>query len=126
MIEERLLASEVRFLKAQRLAKVGSWERQIDADSIYWSDENSRIAGLQKGSQPNFSSFLKCVHPKDREKILETDRKIRLTQGPLEWGAASSGPTAKCGLCIQLSKPLEMIKAHRFVLRGQLRTLPSR
>ena len=84
LIEERLRASEVRFMKAQRLAKVGSWERHIDADSIYWSDENSRIFGLPNDAQPNFPSFLKCVHPKDREKILEADRKVRLTQGPLE------------------------------------------
>ena len=84
LIEEQLRASEVQLKDAQRLAKVGSWERHIDADSIYWSDENSRIFGLPNDAQPNFPSFLKCVHPKDREKILEADRQVRLTHGPLE------------------------------------------
>jgi two-component system, cell cycle sensor histidine kinase and response regulator CckA len=83
LIEERLRASEARLKEAQRLAKVGSWERHIDADIIYWSDEISRILGVP--SLPsNFPDFLKYVYPKDREKIVEVDRKVRSTTVPVE------------------------------------------
>jgi PAS domain S-box-containing protein len=82
-IEEQLRASEARLKEAQRLAKVGSWERHIDADIIYWSDEISRILGVP--SLPsNFPDFLKCVHPRDREKIVEADGKVRSTMAPVE------------------------------------------
>ena len=70
-------------MDAQRLAKVGSWERHIDADIIYWSDEISRILGVPNPPS-NFPDFLKCVHPKDRERIVEADRKVRSTTAPVE------------------------------------------
>jgi PAS domain S-box-containing protein len=75
--EERLRASEARLIEAQHLAKVGSWERHIDGDTIHWSDEMLRILGLSDSAPSNLSAFLGCVHPKDREKILEVDAKVR-------------------------------------------------
>jgi two-component system, cell cycle sensor histidine kinase and response regulator CckA len=79
LIEERLRASEARLKDAQRLTKVGSWERHLEADRIYWSEEMLRILGLPDGSLSSFSEFLNSVHPNDREKVLEVDRKIRST-----------------------------------------------
>lgn len=82
--EERLRASEVQLKEAQRLAKVGSWERHIEADRIYWSEESSRILGVPSDAPSSFADFLKTVHPKDREKILETDRKLGSINAPVE------------------------------------------
>jgi PAS domain S-box-containing protein len=50
LIEERLRASEARLTDAQRLAKVGSWERYVETDRIYWSEEMFRILGVTEGS----------------------------------------------------------------------------
>jgi PAS domain S-box-containing protein len=83
-IAERLQASEVQLTEAQRLAKIGSFEVHIDSDRIYWSDEISRIFGVTKGGPSDFSSFQKCVHPKDLEKVLESHRKVRSVRGPVE------------------------------------------
>ena len=58
LTEERLRASEARLMDAQRLAKVGSWERDTGADRIYWSDEVLRILGKPNGPSSNFSAFL--------------------------------------------------------------------
>jgi PAS domain S-box-containing protein len=82
--EERLRASEARLIEAQHLAKVGSWERHIDDDTIHWSDEMLRILGLPDSAPSNLSAFLSCVHPKDREKILEVDAKVRSDIAPVE------------------------------------------
>jgi two-component system cell cycle sensor histidine kinase/response regulator CckA len=84
VIEERLRASEARLKDTQRLAKVGSWERHIDADRIYWSEEASKIFGGADSAPSSFIDFLKCVHAKDREKILEAGRKVRLTGAPVD------------------------------------------
>jgi PAS domain S-box-containing protein len=84
LIEERLRTNEARLKDAQRLAKVGSWERHLEADSIQWSEEMIRIFGLPNGAPSNFQSFLDRVHPKDRERILETDRKNRSSLEPVE------------------------------------------
>jgi two-component system cell cycle sensor histidine kinase/response regulator CckA len=82
LIEERLRASEVQLTDAQRLAKVGSWERRIDTAISRWSDENRRILGVSNDAPANFSTFINCVHPKDREKVLEVDRQVRTNGGP--------------------------------------------
>ena len=84
LIEERLRASEARLMEAQHLAKVGSWERHIKSDTIHWSEEIFRILGLPNDAPANFPAFVDCVHPKDREKILEIDDKVRSTIAPVE------------------------------------------
>ena len=76
LVEEQLRANEVRLKDAQRLAKVGSWERRIADNSIYWSDEMLQILGLPNDPPVDVPSFLNHVHPQDREKIMEADRKI--------------------------------------------------
>ena len=82
--EERLRTSERQLSEAQRLAKVGSWERPINAEGIpYWSEEMLRIVGLPKGSSEDFETFMSYVHPGDREKVLEGVRQIQLTAGPI-------------------------------------------
>ena len=82
--EQRLRASEIQLKDAQRLAKVGSWERRIDIAISLWSDENRRILGVSNDAPANFSTFINCVHPKDREKVLEVEREVRTTGGARE------------------------------------------
>ena len=83
-MEERLRASEARFAEAQRLARVGSWERDVEGDRIQWSGEMFRIFGLPKEMPPNSAAFLSYVHPRDRETIVEADREILSRNGPVE------------------------------------------
>jgi len=83
LIEERLRASEAQFKDAQRLAKVGSWERHIEIDRIDMSDEMLRILGLPKDATVSFQNCFNRVHPKDRESILEASRKASLTSAPV-------------------------------------------
>jgi PAS domain S-box-containing protein len=83
LMQERLRASEARLMEAQNLAKVGSWERHIQSDKIYWSDEIFRILGLTN-TPANFPTFLSCVHPKDRDKILASNERVRSSSAPVE------------------------------------------
>jgi two-component system, cell cycle sensor histidine kinase and response regulator CckA len=83
-MEERLRASEARFADAQRLAKVGSWERDLETERIQWSGEMYRIFGLPKETPPNYAAVVGYIHPKDRAKTAEADRKIRSSNGPVD------------------------------------------
>jgi PAS domain S-box-containing protein len=82
--EERLRGSETRLKYAQRLARIGSWERDIESGHAYWSDEMFRIYGLRDNAAPTFSAFLNLVHPEDRPKLLEAHRKAGLSHAPVE------------------------------------------
>jgi PAS domain S-box-containing protein len=82
LAQDRLRTSERRLIEAQRLAKVGSWERYFEGDAIYCSDEMFRIFGLPIGTPLHFQAFLSCVHPKDQRKIMEANRKARSSRAP--------------------------------------------
>ena len=47
--EMALRESETRYALAQRAAGVGTWEWNIDAHTIYWSEDVESLFGLQKG-----------------------------------------------------------------------------
>ena len=81
--EERLRASERQLRDAQRLAKVGSWIKEIGTEEVYWSDEIIRILGLPDDTQPDFGTFMSLVHPKDRGKIIEDEQRTVSGAAPL-------------------------------------------
>ncbi|GEM_PF-1651878 len=65
---------------AQRLARLGGWEWDIQADTAVWSEETCRIFGVDpKGPAPDFEGFLAFVHPDDRDlvsgKVMEAVRE---------------------------------------------------
>jgi PAS domain S-box-containing protein len=63
--------TDARLAEAQRIARVGSWEWRVGSDSVWWSDEQYRILGFERGRVvPSFRTFLDRVHPADRDKLL--------------------------------------------------------
>jgi PAS domain S-box-containing protein len=65
-----LRASEARLLEAQTIAHLGSWEWEVESDSLWWSDELYRIYGLDRRTfQASYDGFLERVHPEDRERV---------------------------------------------------------
>ena len=64
---EGLRRSEVKLEEAQRVAHVGYWERDLDADRITWSDETYRIFGLTPGEGTiTLAGMREQIHPGDR------------------------------------------------------------
>jgi PAS domain S-box-containing protein len=77
-----LKKSETQLKQAQALARLGSWELELPANRLYWSDETWRILGLTPRNEPaDYQRFLERVHPEDREGV---DRAYRdsLREGP--------------------------------------------
>jgi len=67
--EEQLQRSGRLLLAAQRMAHLGSWEWDIPANRVAWSDELYRIYGLAPGSfDATYEAYLQRVHPEDRGK----------------------------------------------------------
>jgi PAS domain S-box-containing protein len=58
-----------RLLEAQRVAHIGSWEWDVTANSIWWSDEMYRVYGLVPGTPISYEMFVSMVHPDDRERV---------------------------------------------------------
>jgi PAS domain S-box-containing protein len=73
--------SEAKLKEAQRLAKIGYWERDVVADRITWSEEARRIFGQPKSLEFLSSRQLQeMIHPDDRRVQSEALR------GALEGG----------------------------------------
>lgn len=69
-----LQANERRLAEAQRMAHVGSWERDLDIGAIFLSDEACRIFGLpvpRKDDRlaPWHKQWVELIHPEDRDRL---------------------------------------------------------
>jgi diguanylate cyclase (GGDEF)-like protein/PAS domain S-box-containing protein len=62
---EQLRERERQLAEAQAIAHLGSWELDVAADRLSWSDELCRIAGQPLGSAPTVAEFLALIHPDD-------------------------------------------------------------
>ncbi len=64
---DALRRREEQLAEAQRVAHLGSWEWDIAADELVWSDELYRIFGLRPGEfGGSLPAYLELVHPDDR------------------------------------------------------------
>ncbi|MFM9265724.1 PAS domain S-box protein [Tychonema sp. BBK16] len=69
LAEEKLRALATSLGAAQRLAHVGNWEWDLSTNTTIWSEELSRIFGLDSTqSPPTLAEFSQYVHPDDLEK----------------------------------------------------------
>lgn len=65
--EAQLRRSELQLATAQRIARIGSWEWDVSADRMIWSEENYRIHGLKPHEfEISYEASLQFVHPDDR------------------------------------------------------------
>jgi PAS domain S-box-containing protein len=72
MIEQldRLQESEALYKNAERIANIGNWRWEVNANTVHWTDGLYRIYGFEPGSiAVNFEVFLSYVHEAEREKI---------------------------------------------------------
>ena len=77
-VEEKLLESEANLARAQRIARLGSWEMDLtgsektEQKTLRWSDEVFRIFGYEPGQiEVSNENFFRSVHPDDRTRIRE-------------------------------------------------------
>lgn len=69
-IEQDLHKSRALLLDAQGLARLGSWELDLQTGDWLYSDELFRILEVERDNQAPFGQrFLDAIHPADRDKV---------------------------------------------------------
>ena len=87
-VEEALRRSEAGLAEAQRIAHVGSWDWDLAANTITWSDEMYRLFGISPDAYDGSpEAVLGVVHPDDRESFVKNmeDNLARAVSRPLEY-----------------------------------------
>jgi PAS domain S-box-containing protein len=76
--EKKLQESEASLAAAQRVAHLGSWQRDLlDLDDwahnpLRWSEEMFRLLGYNVGEvEPTRANFDRAIHPEDRDRMRE-------------------------------------------------------
>lgn len=74
-VVEKLQKSRSVLNDAQQVAHIGSWEWDILANKVRWSDELYRIYGLEPESvEVTYESYIQRVHPEDRDSTASAIR----------------------------------------------------
>lgn len=97
--EMELQKSENGLRKAQRAARLGSWELDLKTNELTWSDEIFRIFEIQPAEfDATLEGFLERVHPDDRQWLKEAyrssvenkehyalDHRLLMKDGRIKW-----------------------------------------
>lgn len=77
--ERQLLQSERKLKEAQAVARVGSWELDLQTGVSVWSEEACRIYGVDPAERfsMSYERWLSYVHPHDRERTLKSTEAAR-------------------------------------------------
>jgi len=74
-IHERKIAEEKNrtyqklLEETQQLAKIGSWELDLETQQLHWSKATYQMFNIPIGTAVTYGTFLKQVHPEDREGV---------------------------------------------------------
>ncbi|MEO6669251.1 MAG: PAS domain-containing protein [Ferruginibacter sp.] len=64
--------SEKLMKSAEKLARFGSWQYEVEKGIVSWSDGAFHLYGYEPGRhEPSYSFFLGHVHPEDRDMVKE-------------------------------------------------------
>jgi len=79
--EEALRRSREHLARAQRIAQLGSWERDLQTGDLYWSDETYCIFGVDADRPTEHEALVETmVHPDDRDPVRD-EQKQAVTEG---------------------------------------------
>lgn len=56
-------------LRAQAVARIGSWKLDLKTQKLDWSPETYRLFGIPEGTPLMLKDFLESVHPADRARV---------------------------------------------------------
>ncbi len=83
---------EQELLEAQRVARLGSWAWDVDANVVTWSDELYTLFGTRpKDFTPSFEGFVDHVDPRDRDAVSAAVAQGMATGEPFEFDFRVAG-----------------------------------
>ena len=69
LAEDKIRESEAHLKNAERIARVGHWEWDLQSNRVSGSEEMYRIFGKPPGFVPDYATFLSDLVPTDRERV---------------------------------------------------------
>ena len=89
MVQEALRASEERLRLAQKVACIGTFERDVRTGVVTWTEETEAMYGLPSGgfNGTTTATFENLIHPDDRERVMGLTHEAIKTGRPTkaEW-----------------------------------------
>jgi PAS domain S-box-containing protein len=84
-LSRSLQESKARLEEAQRVARVGYWDWDLETGGIIWSDETYRIFGFKPQERPmDIETVSGLIHPDDREALYSTvDEEVAVGVHPV-------------------------------------------
>lgn len=83
--EAELIKSKQRLEEAQQIAHMGNWDLDIVSNKLYWSNQIYRIFDCEPQEfEATYESFLKFVHPDDRDLVNEAYTNSLKTKEPYD------------------------------------------
>jgi PAS domain S-box-containing protein len=79
-----LRESRRRLAEAQRLARVGSWEWEVDTGKVTASDEQYRLLGLDPGTPLDVEKGMAHIHPDDLDRLQREIGRVVSDPAPFE------------------------------------------
>ncbi|MBI5687304.1 MAG: PAS domain S-box protein [Verrucomicrobia bacterium] len=85
LTEDALRESEHRLRLATEAAQMGTWDRDLKSNKLFWSPTQERNMGYEPGAFPGtYEAFLELVHPDSRDTLVAAQQRARDTG---EYGA---------------------------------------
>lgn len=84
--QKRIHQTIEQLRKAEKIAEIGYWEKNLETGQVYWGDNKFDLYGVDKNKAPlSRKEFLEGIHPRDKEETLqaykqaEKDGKLDIT-----------------------------------------------
>jgi signal transduction histidine kinase/DNA-binding response OmpR family regulator len=76
LAEKALKISESRLAEAQRIAKIGNWEFDINLNEVYWSPEVYKVFELNPAEfVPTLGNYLNYIASEDRNRVINATKE---------------------------------------------------
>ncbi|QKI88457.1 EAL and GGDEF domain-containing protein [Thiomicrorhabdus xiamenensis] len=73
---QKLSSVRKKLIATQRVAKIGDWEFDLQANKLEWSAETYRIFECDEASyKPSYDGFWELIHPEDRDRVFAVFEK---------------------------------------------------
>ncbi|MEB3211032.1 MAG: PAS domain S-box protein [Leptolyngbyaceae bacterium] len=82
--EESLRKLTAHLERAQQIAHLGSWERDLPTDTLMWSWETFNIFGVSPDTPVTYDTFMRHVHPEDIERLRQAQEAAIAGASPMD------------------------------------------
>jgi PAS domain S-box-containing protein len=118
---------EALLANAQALGNFGSWEWDIETDTVSWSDQLHRIYGLVPGECVlNFETFLQRLHPDDRAQTQAALRQALETASPFAFAERIIRPDGAMRILESTGEVLADAAGKPYLVRGVCQDVTER